>query len=228
MSAPLRVAILEDHPITVDGYRFRLTQAAGFEIVGVATYGEALEPMLERTPADLLLLDISTPTSSDNANPYPIVSRVPHLHQRWPNMAILIVTMHNESALIRAVMQAGASGYLLKEDQESLIDLTTVARSVVAGNIHLSPLADELWRRRHAEAGATVTARQLEALSLCAAYPDLGTEALAARMSVAPSTLRNLLSGAYLRLGVSTRAAAVAEARRRGLITPFPPSAPTS
>ena len=64
------------------------------------------------------------------------------------------------------------------------------------------------------------SARQLEALSLCAAYPEATTAELADRLGVAHSTLRNLLSGAYLRLNVRSRTAAVAKAQRLGLITP--------
>ena len=66
--------------------------------------------------------------------------------------------------------------------------------------------------------------RQLEALSLCAAYPDATTAELAGMLGVAHSTLRNLLSGAYLRLNVRSRTAAVAKAKRLGLITPPEPT----
>lgn len=222
LTHPVRVVILEDHLTIIDGYRYRLTASAGFEIVGVASYGEDLEPLLVRANADLVIMDVTVPTSANNPNPYPILSYLPHLHQRWPNLTLLVISMHAESALIRAAMRAGASGYILKEDQASLADLPAITRAVLAGNIFLSPQAEQQWRKRHAEAGAPLTPRQLEALSLCAAYPDLSTQALAERLSVAASSFRNLLSGAYLRLNVSTRAGAVAEARRRGLITPLP------
>jgi DNA-binding CsgD family transcriptional regulator len=65
--------------------------------------------------------------------------------------------------------------------------------------------------------------RQTEALSLCAAYPEADTSCLAQQMGVANSTIRNLLSGAYLKLNVRNRAAAVAKARQMGLITPESP-----
>ena len=65
-----------------------------------------------------------------------------------------------------------------------------------------------------------LTARQIQALSLCAAFPELSTGELAKKMEIANSTLRNLLSGAYLRLNVRNRMAAVAKARQKGIITP--------
>jgi DNA-binding CsgD family transcriptional regulator len=70
----------------------------------------------------------------------------------------------------------------------------------------------------------TLTPRQLELLSLCAAYPDLSTAELAQKMSVSNSTVRNLLSSAYLRLNVHSRTAAIEKARDLGLITPRPPT----
>ena len=71
--------------------------------------------------------------------------------------------------------------------------------------------------------GERLSPRQLEALSLCAAYPDWTSADVAEKMSVSNSTVRNLLSSAYLRLGVHSRPAAIAIARQQGLITPDPP-----
>lgn len=224
MSTGLRVAILDDHQSIVDGYRYRLDRAGGLTIVGVAEYGEALEPLLADHPADVLLLDVGVPTSHQNRNPYPILNLLPRLHQAYPNLAILIVSMHAESSLIRAVMRAGASGYVLKEDRTGIEGLAGIITAAVRGDIYLSPEARQLWQRRSTDAREPLTQRQLDVLSLSAAYPDLSTAELALRLSIAPSTVRNLLSSAYLRLGVSSRAGAVAEARRRGLITPLGPA----
>lgn len=220
MKSVLRVAILDDHQSIVDGYRFRLGQAAGLEIAGVAAFGEDLEPLLAAQPVDVLLLDVSVPTSPTNHNPYPIHSLLPKLHQLYPALAIIIISMHAESSLIKAMMRAGASGYILKEDRATIEKLADVIGAAAHGDICLSPQARQLWLRRSTDALEPLTQRQLDALSLCAAYPNLSTTELAGRLSVAPSTLRNLLSGAYLRLNVSTRAAAVAEARRRRLLPP--------
>jgi DNA-binding NarL/FixJ family response regulator len=225
MSRKLRVAILDDHPSIVDGYRYRLGRSPGIEIVGVAAYGEDLEPMLGAHPADVLLLDVYVPTSAHNHNPYPILNVLPRLDQAHPNLAVVVITMHAESSLIKAAMRAGASGYILKEDRTNLEDLAGVVCSVAGGDIRMSPEAHQKWKKRSADALEPLTPRQLEVLSVCAAYPDLSTIEMAARLSIAPSTLRNLLSGAYLRLNVSTRAGAVAEARHRGLITPNLPQA---
>lgn len=224
-SGKLRVAILDDHPTIVDGYRFQLGQTPDIEIAGVAYDGLALEAVLAAQPVDVLLLDVSVPTSADNHNPYPIMTALPHLLQLYPDLAVVVISMHNESSLIKSVMKAGAVGYILKDDHQLLQNLVAAVRAAAHGDITMSQQARHHWERRSAEARTPLTSRQLQALALCAAYPDESTETLATRLVVAPSTLRNLLSGAYLRLGVSTRAGAVAEARRRGLITPFIPPA---
>ncbi len=222
----LRVAILDDHPSTIDGYRFQLGQAPDLEIVGAAYHGQALEALLAAQRVDVLLLDIGVPTAADNPNPYPILTHLPHLLQVYPDLAVVVISMHAESSLIKSMMRAGAVGYILKDDHQLLQNLAAAVRAAAHGDITLSQQARHQWERRSQETGAPLTPRQLQALALCAAYPDEATAALAARLTVAPSSLRNLLSGAYLRLGVSSRAGAVAEARRRGLITPFAPPPP--
>jgi DNA-binding NarL/FixJ family response regulator len=129
--------------------------------------------------------------------------------------------MHAERGLIRAVMEAGASGYILKDDQSTARDLGNVVLSVAGGGIYFSQKAHQLYARSQSRDGdELLTLRQLEALSLCAAYPDEPTAKLARKMAVANSTFRNLLSGAYVRLEVHTRVAAIVKARQLGLITP--------
>jgi DNA-binding CsgD family transcriptional regulator len=94
--------------------------------------------------------------------------------------------------------------------------LANVVKTVAEGGVYMS---------QGAYPGVSVvqpelilTARQLEAISLCMAYPNLTTNALAARLNISTSTCRNLLSGAYQRLGVQNRAAAIAEAQRLGIL----------
>jgi DNA-binding CsgD family transcriptional regulator len=79
-------------------------------------------------------------------------------------------------------------------------------------------------RRNHpgADGDSALSPRQLETLSLCQAYPNESTAQLAARLSIANSTLRNLLSGAYIKLDVHTRNAAITKASQLGLITSRP------
>jgi len=227
-AAKIRVSILDDHQSIVDGYLYRLSSIPEISVVGVASFGEELEPMLKEHPTDVLLLDVTVPTSPQNANPYPILYLIPKLLQVYPTLFILVISMHNQYTLVKAVMEAGASGYILKDDQASIRQLGSVITSIAAGGIYLSQAVHQkLLRRQSGELGPLLTTRQQEVLSLCAAYPDLTTYEIAARLCVANSTVRNLLSSAYLRLNVRNRSAAVARCRQLGLLIPMKPEAKT-
>jgi two-component system response regulator DevR len=221
----IHVAILDDHQSIIDGYTYRLNHTAGVEVVATATFGEELEPMLEKHPVDVLLLDLSVRTSEENANPFPILYIIPKLLQKHPDLVVLVISMFVEPGLMRAIVEAGASGYMLKDDPGAFRDLGNIVLSVAHGGVFFSRKAHDVYLQAGQEGSAvSLTPRQLELLSLCAAYPDLSTADLAQKMSVSNSTVRNLLSSAYLRLNVHSRTAAVEKARELGLITPRPSS----
>lgn len=224
MPKKIKVAILDDHQSIIDGYLYRLKESPKIEVVGTLSLGSELEPWLAEHPADVVLLDVNVPAAPGNPNPYPILHVIPELLQTYPNLVILVISMHLERALIQAVMAAGASGYILKDDNASLRELGSIVISVASGGIYLSPQAHtQLLKRQDKEGGLALSPRQAEALSLCAAYPNYSTAQLANKLNVANSTLRNLLSSAYLKLGVPNRPAAIAKARTLGMITPPAP-----
>lgn len=226
MSKKIRVTMLDDHQSIIDGYLYRLNNHSQIEVVATITFGEELEPTIAKYPTDVLLLDIYVPTSRDNSNPYPILYTIPKLLDLHHGLSVLVITMHNERSLIRSVMETGASGYLLKEDQTMIRDLGNVILSVASGAIVFSQQAHQLlYKNNPSITGAQLLSRQVEILSLCAAYPDWTTAQLAGKMHLSNSTVRNLLSDAYLRLGVHTRLAAVTKARQLGIITPLSPNA---
>jgi two-component system nitrate/nitrite response regulator NarL len=217
----IQVTILDDHQSIVDGYLYRLEKDPQIQVAATLAYGEELEPSLVAYATDVLLLDVNVPTSAENHNPYPIMHVIPKLLQLYTDLNILVISMHAERGLIRAVMEAGASGYILKDDQATVKDLGSVVRSIAAGGVHFSQLAMDLYTKHlSAENNDLLSLRQLEALSLCAAYPDSSSSELAQKMNVGNSTVRNLLSAAYLKLGVHSRAAAIATARDLGMIAP--------
>ncbi len=222
MTKTIRVTILDDHQSIIDGYLFRLSKIPEIEVVATIGVGEDLEPTLEKTPTDVLLLDVGVPTTSNNRNPYPILHVIPKLLELYPNLAVLVISMFAERGLIRAIMEAGASGYILKDDNATIQELGNVVVSIATGGIHFSQKAHKIFLGQYiSKTDELLTTRQLQALSLCAAYPNSLTEDLAQKMSVSNSTVRNLLSGAYVRLAVHTRAAAIAKARELGVITPI-------
>lgn len=221
----VRVAILDDHQSIIDGYIYRLSSTPEIEVVATANFGEELESVLNKNHADVLLLDLSVRTSPDNPNPFPILYLVPKLLQRFPNLSVLIISMFAEPGLMRSIIEAGASGYVLKDDQSAFRELGNIVLSIAHGGIYFSKKAHSLYMQADALNGSDLlTPRQMEVISLCAAYPDASTSDLAQMMTVSNSTVRNLLSSLYLRLSVHSRTAAVEKAREMGLITPRPPA----
>jgi DNA-binding NarL/FixJ family response regulator len=221
---PIRVAILDDHQSIIDGYYYRLGKEPAIEIVGAVHFGEDLEALLARQPVDVLLLDVFAPTSATNSNPYPIIFTIPQLQQRYPGLAALVISMHDDPTLVKAVLEGGASGYILKDDVATIQALAAVVLAVASGGVHFSAAVYQTLQQQPVSADEPIlTRRQLEALSLCAAYPGEPYAHLAVKLGVTESTVRNLLSGAYVRLDVRNRAEAVHKARELRLITPLTP-----
>jgi DNA-binding NarL/FixJ family response regulator len=215
----LRVAILEDHQSIVDGYLYRLSADPKIEVVATIFYGEDLEPMLAQQEVDVLLLDVQVPTSETNSNPFPILRAVATLLENHPNLGILAISVHTKPVLIQSLVDAGVNGYVFKDDYESIRQLPRIVFLIAGGGVYFSEAAHQQLRQK--KSGITspnLSPRQIEILSLCASYPDESTEDLANRLGVASSTVRNLLSNAYLRLGVRSRAAAVTKIQKMGLI----------
>lgn len=220
MAKKIKVAILDDHQSIVDGYCYRLASSPVIELAGTFCYGAEVTPFLETTPVDVLILDVNVPTSAENLNPYPILHLIPSLLERYPNLAILVISMHNQRTLVQAVIDAGASGYIVKDDRESIQQLANIVQLVAGGGVYFSRQVHQQLKKNNPAGSETnlLTSRQLEVLSLCVAYPGSTTAELAAILKIENSTVRNLLSSAYLRLEVTNRAAAIAKARQMGLI----------
>lgn len=217
----IRVAILDDHQPIIDGYLYRLGSVPNIEVVATMHYGDELEQVVARTPVDVLLLDIGVPTSATNPNPYPIHFAISNLLQRYPDLTILVISMYAQRAMIKSVMEAGASGYILKDDQAAIKELPAIIQTVDSGGIYLSQsAATEIYKRRTGQLEQSLSLRQVEVLSLCASRPDATTTDLAQWMNIANSTVRNLLSSAYIKLKVRNRAAAIAKARQMNLLKP--------
>lgn len=221
MEPKIRVAILDDHPMIVEGYLSKLRHDPQIEVTATLSVADLLEPVLQTGAVDVLILDVSVPISAENRNPFPILHVIPKLLEEHPSLNILIVSMRAERGLIRGVMEAGANGYVLKDDQAANADLPAIIKSVAEGGVYLSGEAGALYAKHlDAESGRQLSPRQLEAISLCAAYPGAKNVELAKKMKVEHSTFRNFLSGAYIKLGAGNRTEAIAKARQMGLITP--------
>jgi two-component system nitrate/nitrite response regulator NarL len=222
MDRRLKVAILEDHQSIIDGYLYRLSAEPMIEVVSIVSYGEKLEPTLAQHDVDILLMDVQVPTSETNPNPFPLLQVVAPLLESQPNLGIIAISVHTSAILIQDLVEAGVSGYIFKDDYESIKQLPKIIFLVANGGIYFSEAAHQKLQQKHS--GITrpnLSPRQIEILSLCAVYPDESTEVLANRLGVASATVRNLLSSAYVRLGVHTRAAAIVKLQKMGIFPSF-------
>jgi len=215
----IRVVILEDHIATAEGYRARLEIEPDIEVVSILSYGQDLESALEKTPVDVLLLDLRVPISAENRDSYPTMYLLPDLLEQYPDLSVLVISMYDRPAMIDAVLDAGAEGYVLKDDREAYQELPMLIRMIARGNMYLSARVRENWEAyRKDDTQPSLTPRQVQALALCASYPNERLSELARRMNLANATLRATLWGAYRKLGVNSRPAAVARARQMGLL----------
>jgi DNA-binding NarL/FixJ family response regulator len=216
MEPIVRVAILEDHQSIIDGLIFRLNPSKEIEVVASAPYGEDLLPMLRKFPTDVLLLDLSVPTSSENLNQFPMLLTIHELQKEFPALKIIIISTFKERGLVKAAIDRKVHGYIFKDDRASIQQLDHIVMIVAGGGNYFSSgvsigLVED-------ESLQLLTPRQMDVLTLACAYPDDSTDELAKRLNIKGSTLRNLLSSIYVRLGVRTRGAAIEKVRQMGLI----------
>lgn len=216
MGKEYRIGILEDHIATIMGYKTQIEENPRLTVSWTAGYYSEVEPNLEKYPTDLLILDVGVRSSPESSELYPIFHVIPMLLEKYPDLQIIVISMHNRPALIKAIQKAGASGYILKDDISSFKKLDTILLEVLKQGIYFSPEAEKLIS--NPDEIPSLTKRQSEILSLLASNPKLKTKELAENLFVSPSTIRNHLSEIYLKLGVNRLSSAIWQARKLGLL----------
>lgn len=216
MENAVRVAILDDHQSILDGFRYRLMHAKEIQVVASASYGEELMPMMRNHPADVLLLDLSVPTSAENSNQFPMIFALRTLMDEFPGLKVVIISNFKERALVKNAIERGVRGYIYKDDHAAIQQLARIVMVISAGGNYFSEGAHLSLSEEQSK--LNLTPRQSEVLEVASAYPDDSTDDLARKLNISGSTLRNILSNAYTRLGVHTRSAAIDKVRRLGLI----------
>jgi DNA-binding NarL/FixJ family response regulator len=216
MNQKLNVAILEKHQLTIDGYYYRLGMMEDINIIGTYLFAEDLANEFIQLPVDFLITGVDVSISRENANPFPILFYLNQFTQQKPDLKILVISYINRLGIIDSLLEFGVNGIISKEDKKSTERLGNIVEIISNGGVFFSSeIHQDIISREHK---SILTKRQLEALSLCGAYPDEDTDNLSKKMNISSSTFRNLLSLTYTRLNVRTRAAAITKARQLGLI----------
>jgi two-component system, NarL family, nitrate/nitrite response regulator NarL len=211
MAARVRVVVADDHPVYREGIVRAVKERPELELVGeVATGREALEVIRELRP-DVAILDMRMP-GMDGRGLLNAIER-----DRIPT-SVLFVSAYLDSEIVFSAIGGGARGYLSKEaTRRQICDaVSAVARgeTVLAQELHTG-LAREIQLRSNDDR-PVLTPREREVLRLTAdglSAPEIGE-----RLYLSAATVKTHLQHLYGKLGVSDRAAAVAEAMRRGLL----------
>jgi len=218
MQSVINVAILENHQGTIDGYTYRLNMVPEIKIKATCLYAQDLEKVFEKEQIDLLITGVDVHVASENRNPFSILYFIEEIKRERPLLKLLVISYVNQSQLVKSLLEAGINGFILKEDQQSIQRLGKIVEIIAGGGVYFS---DGIRRDLYMPSTPLpLTKRQFEVISLCAAYPDEDTFNLARRLHISGSTLRNILSTIYEKMGVRTRAAAILKARQLGIIPP--------
>ncbi len=210
-SDPIRVMLVDDHPMVRRGLATMLMVFDDLRLVGEAESGEAAIQLCAEVLPDVILMDMVMP-GTDGAS----ATRV--IRQRHPQVQVLALTSFKEAQLIKTVLEAGAIGYLLKD--VSADDLVRAIRAAHTGRATLSPEAAQTLveaANQPPVPGLDLTEREREVLALL--IEGLNNTQIAGRLTVSPSTVKSHVSNILSKLGVSSRTEAVTLALRHGLVT---------
>jgi DNA-binding NarL/FixJ family response regulator len=202
------VLIADDHPVVRDGLRGMLAGEAGFEVVGEATSGAEAVALTERERPDVVLMDLQMP-GVDGA------TATAEIAARFPGTRVLVLTTYDTDADILRAVEAGATGYLLKDAPKER--LFPAIRSAARGETVLAPaVATRLVNRMRVPAEEALTSREIEVLELVA--KGSSNADVAARLFISEATVKTHLLHIFGKLGVDDRTAAVVSAMERGII----------
>ncbi len=210
--APIRVVLVDDHPVVLGGLRALLDSLPDFEVVGTATDGEAGVREAVLTKPDVVLMDIRMPGIDG-------LEATRRIRESASGVAVLVLTMFDDDDTVFGAMRAGAQGYLLKGADQAEID--RAIRAVVAGEAIFSPgvaqrvLGYFAAPPPVADPFPELTAREREVLDLMAAGER--NQVIADRLFLSPKTVANHISSIFVKLAVADRSAAIVRARRGGL-----------
>ena len=207
---PIKLLIVDDHPVVRDGLSSMFTRDPEFEVLGEAADGAEAVRLAATLAPDVILMDLRMPGMDG-------LTAITELNKRGIAARVLVLTTYDTDSHVLPAIEAGATGYLLKDAPRA--ELLRAVRAAARGEAVLSPsVAARLMSRFRTPGAGPLSHRELEVLELVAAGTT--NREAAARLYISEATVKTHLLNIYAKLGVSDRAAAVAEAFNRGLLTP--------
>lgn len=210
---PIRLVLADDHPVVREGLRGMLAAERDLEVVGEAGSGTEAVTLAFSVRPDVILMDLRMPDGDG-------VTAISRLHEQgWPGRVIVLTTYDTDTDILRAV-EAGASGYLLKDTPRA--DLIAAIKAAARGETVLAPVvASRLVTRMRGKAARplpaeALSARETEVLALVAR--GLTNGQIGRALFVSEATVKTHLMRACGKLGVTGRTAAVTRAMEIGAL----------
>ena len=210
----IKILITDDHDIVRDGLRLILETEDQFVIVGEACNGEEACRLAGELVPDVVLLDLRMPVMDG-------ITALKNIHRDHPDMAVVILTTYNEDELMRQGLQEGAMGYLLKDTDRGTLIKTI--RTAASGQALFQPeiiqraFSSQPQETKKQQPETNLTDRELEILHAVA--EGNRNKEIAFQLGITERTVKAHLASIYNKLGVDSRAGAIAVASKQGLIS---------
>lgn len=202
---PIRVVLIEDHAIVRDGLCALLSSQDDISVVATADTGRSGLKAVDEHKPDVVLMDLRLPELDG-------LTAVSIMQERYPQIAVLILSSAEGDKAIERCLQAGARGYLLKSAQS--MEVIEAIRAVAQGGRYISPAA--ALELATGEPTANLTPREIEVLE--SVLGGMSNAEIGKSLGVAEKTIKNQLHNVYLKLKATDRTHAVTIALQRGII----------
>ena len=212
----IKILLVEDHTIVRQGLRSLLEQNSGMEVIGEAENGKEAVHKAENLKPDIVLMDVSMPLLNG-------IEATRQIKKHWPEIKVLILTMHTTEEYIFQILRAGASGYIVKKAAHQ--ELITAIHAVNRGDKFLSPsISKKVIEEYILKAGETIeqdsferlTAREREVLQLISEGES--NREIAERLFLSVKTVETHKANVMEKLELRTNADLIKYALRKGII----------
>lgn len=207
-SAKTKVALVDDHHLVRAGLKLFIDYMPAFEVVGEAADGDEILQLLSERPVDILITDMSMRRVSG-------LEVIPLVKKHFPQIRIIALSMHCDRQTVSRALELGASGYVVKDSQES--ELQQALEAVSSGRRYVSPeVAGDLFAAPEPEIGPILTERQREILKMVAL--GRGSKEIAYHLGVSVKTVESHRAQIMERLAIRDVPTLVRYAIRNGII----------